>query len=143
MAANLRGDSHTDLLLLDVTTLSLGVDTIGNFMNIVIPRITPIPTKEAQVYSTTKDNQTFINIKVKEKDLQITISWGKFRVSGIPCAPKGVSNVKEIFEIDADDIHTVTAEILSTGMTKKLVITNANESLSKEEIEKIVKDGER
>ncbi|MFS7922757.1 putative Heat shock protein 70 family [Helianthus anomalus] len=143
MAANLRGDSHTDLLLLDVTTLSLGVDTIGNFMNIVIPRITPIPTKEAQVYSTTKDNQTFINIKVKEKDLQITISWGKFRVSGIPCAPKGVSNVKEIFEIDADGIHTVTAEILSTGMTKKLVITNANERLSKEEIEKTVKDGER
>ncbi|KAJ0936758.1 putative Heat shock protein 70 family [Helianthus annuus] len=88
--------------------LSLGVDTIGNLMNIVIPRNTPIQTKEAQVYSTTKDNQTFINIKVKEQDLQITISWGSL----------------EFLEYRA--LLKESRLRYYRPVTKKLVITNAN-----------------
>ncbi|KAK9077720.1 hypothetical protein SSX86_006057 [Deinandra increscens subsp. villosa] len=148
MAANLSGESHKNvknLLLLDVTPLSLGVETIGRVMNVVIPRNTPIPTKEAKVYFTTEDNQTFINIKVFQGESSSTKDnhmLGKFHISGIPRAPKGVSKVRECFEIDADGILTVTAEVLSTGATKKLVISNANGRLSKEEIEKMVKDSE-
>ncbi|MFS7922635.1 putative Heat shock protein 70 family [Helianthus anomalus] len=150
MAANLSGDhSHEsvkNLLLSDVTPLSLGVETIGQVMNVVIPRNTPVPTKETQVYFTTEDDQTFINIKVYQGERARSIDnhlLGKFGISGIARAPKGVSKVKECFELDADGILTVTAEILSTGMTKKMVISNANGRLSKEQIEKMVKDGER
>ncbi|KAI3756065.1 hypothetical protein L1987_55878 [Smallanthus sonchifolius] len=148
MAANLSGEGHMsvrDLCFLDVTPLSLGVETIGRVMHVMIPRNTPIPTKVTKVYFTTEDNQTFINIKVYQGERARTTDnhfLGMFRISGIPPALKGVSKVKECFEIDADGILTVTAEILSTGMTKKLVISNANGRLSKEAIEKMLKDGE-
>lgn len=129
------------MLLLDVTPLSLGVETSGKVTNIVITRNTPIPTKDAKIYYTTRDNQTSIYIKVYQGERARSTDnhlLGKFNISGIPPAPKGIPEIKECFDIDANGVLTVTSEILSTGIKNELVISNTNGRLSNEEIEKMI-----
>ncbi|CAH1439572.1 unnamed protein product [Lactuca virosa] len=148
MAAKLSGNSDKrcqDLVLLDVTPLSLGIEVRGKKFNVVIPRNTPIPTKISKIYCTTKDNQSCWEIMVYQGERAKSTDnhlLGMFRISGIPPAPKGVVNTIACFEIDASGILTVTAGILSTGKMNKLMITNENRRLSKQEIEKMVKDAE-
>ncbi|CAH1415904.1 unnamed protein product [Lactuca virosa] len=135
-----------DLVLLDVTPLSLGVETQGERFDVVIPRNTQIPMKKSKIYVTCADNQTFEDMKVyqgeraRSKDNHLL---GMLKVSGIPPAPKGVAKLHVCLEIDANGIITVTVEILSTGKMSKLRITNENGRLSKEEIEKMIKDAEK
>ncbi|GKA37537.1 putative heat shock protein 70 family protein [Tanacetum coccineum] len=149
MGAKLSGnsDKHVrDLCLLDVTPLSLGVAVRGNVFDVVIPRNTSIPTKKAKVYWTTYDNQTSVDINVYQGEraqLYDNHFLGMFAISGIPHAPKGVPRIEECFEIDVNGILTVTAKILSTGMTTKLTIMNENGRLSKEEIEKMIRDAKK
>ncbi|KAJ0520736.1 putative Heat shock protein 70 family [Helianthus annuus] len=149
LAAKLSGikDNNLEsLLLLDVTPLSLGVETTGNEMNVLIPRNTTIPTKAEKIFYTNEDNQYCVKIKVYQGERARSTDnhlLGEFKISGIPAAPKGVAQIKESLEIDANGILTVTAEILSTSKKDKLVISNKNGRLSKEEIDKMVKDGEK
>ncbi|KAJ9553304.1 hypothetical protein OSB04_017349, partial [Centaurea solstitialis] len=142
MAAKLSGNRDNrvrDLVLYDVTPLSLGQEKIGKVMSVVIPRNTPIPAKRTRNYVTTKDNQSAMDIYIYQDNHLL----GKIYVSEIPLAPKGVGKVGLCFEIDANGILTVTAEVLSTGKTTKVTILNANGRLSNEEIEKMVKDAEK
>nr|KAJ0196710.1 hypothetical protein LSAT_V11C700354460 [Lactuca sativa] len=149
MAAKLDGKSDRscrDLVLLDVTPLSLGVEIKGEVFDVVIPRNTPIPTKKSKNYSTTEDNYTSITFKVYQGERTRSTDnhlLGKLTISGIPPAPKGVEKLKKYFEIDANGILKVTSKILSTGKMEKLIITNKNGRLSKEEIEKMVNDAEK
>ncbi|KAF5798875.1 putative Heat shock protein 70 family [Helianthus annuus] len=149
MAAKVSGSNDKSLqtvLLHDVTPLSLGVEVAGEVFDVVIPRNTPIPTHNAQQYHTTYDNQTIIGIKVYQGERSKSTDnhfLGKFDISGIPPARKGVSTVMECFEIDANGILTVTAAIMSTGKTEKLVISKENGRLSKEDIEKMVSDADK
>ncbi|KAJ9545246.1 hypothetical protein OSB04_024953 [Centaurea solstitialis] len=135
-----------DLVLHDVTPLSLGAEDVNSLINVVIPRNTPIPAKGTYEFHTVLDNQYSMQLDVyqgersRSKDNHLL---GKFRISGIPRAPKGVQIVRDCFEVDANGILTVTAEILSTGKTEKLTITNESGRLSKEEIEKMVKEAEK
>ncbi|KAJ9545346.1 hypothetical protein OSB04_025053 [Centaurea solstitialis] len=148
MAANLSRYNEKmvqDILVLDVTPLSLGIDTNVDEMSIVIPRNTLIPARNTENYST-DDNITSSRIGIYQGERSRSSNnhlLGEFFISGIPCAPRGALKIGVCFEIDANGILTVTAEILSTGMTKKLTITNANGRLTKEDIEKMVNDAER
>ncbi|XP_076933303.1 heat shock cognate 70 kDa protein 2-like [Bidens hawaiensis] len=145
MAAKLSGSndkSFRDLLLLDVTPLSLGVEIKGEVFSVVIPRNTQIPTKKCKTFVTAFDNQSAANIKVYQGERTKSTKnhlLGEFRVSGIPPAPKGGIKFKDCFEIDADGILTVTSKIISTGISNKLTIANDKGRLSKDEIEKMVK----
>ncbi|CAH1432936.1 unnamed protein product [Lactuca virosa] len=152
MAAKLCGHTTTkmvkELMLLDVTPLSLGTELRGERMCVVIPRNTPIPTKMTKNIVTVKDNQPRLDIEVYQgKRTRSTDNFflGSFTISGIPPAPKRsyLSVVEHCFEIDADGILTVTAKIVSTGKTKSLTVTNLSGRLSKYEIEKMVKDAEK
>ncbi|KAL7583159.1 hypothetical protein Lser_V15G42856 [Lactuca serriola] len=146
MAAKLTGKndkSCQDLMLLDVTPLSLGVRVLGDIFDVVIPRNTPIPTKKSKIYNTSRDNQPCVDVEVYQGERTRSTDnhlLGTFRISGIPPAPKGDAKLEYCFEIDANCILTVTAKILSTGKTEKLTITNANGRLCKEEIEKMMED---
>ncbi|XP_071741438.1 heat shock cognate 70 kDa protein-like [Rutidosis leptorrhynchoides] len=143
---NVDDESFRDLMLSDVTPLSLGVETTGKQMHVVIPRNTPIPTIKSKIFVTNKDNQTSIRISVYQGERAKSIDnhfLGKFNIYGIPPAPQGFFHIKECLEIDANGILTVTAKILSTGHTEKLVINNENRRLSKEKIENMVKDAEK
>ncbi|KAJ9545345.1 hypothetical protein OSB04_025052 [Centaurea solstitialis] len=148
MAAKLSGNNEKrvrDLVLLDVTPLSLGTELLGKVMDVVIPRNTPIPARRTKKFCTTKDNQSEMDIYVYQGERSRSTDnhlLGKFKISGIPCAPKGVQIVQDCYEVDVNGILTVTAEILSTGKTKKLTITNENGRLSKEQIEKMIRDAE-
>ncbi|KAJ9545242.1 hypothetical protein OSB04_024949 [Centaurea solstitialis] len=138
MAAKLSGNSDKrvqDLLLLDVTPLSLGIDTTGEIMDVVIPRNTPIPTRKTKKYYTNRHDTTALCIVVYQGERARSTCnhlLGKFSIFGIPYAPIAVPKVSVCFEIDANGILTVTAEILSTGKTEKLTITNENGRLSTE-----------
>ncbi|KAJ0829515.1 putative Heat shock protein 70 family [Helianthus annuus] len=149
MAAKLSGStvkSVQDVLLHDVTPLSLGIDILGDVLSVVIPRNTPIPTSNAKEYYTTYDNQSVIAIKVYQGERSRSTDnhlLGKFSIYEIPPAPKGVSSIMVRFEIDSDGILTVTASIVSSGKMEKLVISNENGRLSKEEIDKMVNDAEK
>lgn len=150
MAAKLSGGETTkmvkELVLLDVTPLSLGTEVRGEIMSVIIPRNTPIPTKKSGIYNTARDNQSCMDIMVyqgertRSKDNYLL---GQFTICGIPPAPKGVYKVEDCFEIDSNGILTVTSKVVSTGKTEKLTITNHNGRLSKQEIEKMVKDAEK
>ncbi|KAI3805792.1 hypothetical protein L1987_21678 [Smallanthus sonchifolius] len=145
MAAKLSGNNDKilqDLLLLEVTPLSLRIESIGKEKNVIIPRNTTIPTKAEKIFYTNGDNQHSIKIKVYQGERAKSTDnhlLGNFKISGIPAAPKGVAQIKESLEVDEDGILTVTAEILSTGKKDKLVISNKNWRLAKEEIEKMNK----
>ncbi|KAJ0453479.1 putative Heat shock protein 70 family [Helianthus annuus] len=149
MAAKVSGSkdkSVQDVFLHDVTPLSLGEEIRYHVFDVVIPRNTPIPTSNVKTYRTTHDNQSFMEFKVYQGERSKSTDnhlLGKFSISGIPPAPKGVSKVVECFEIDTNGILTVTASIISTGKMEKLIISYENGRLSKEEIEKMVNDAEK
>ncbi|MFZ9739213.1 MAG: molecular chaperone DnaK [Prochlorotrichaceae cyanobacterium] len=133
-----------DILLLDVTPLSLGVETLGGVMTKLIPRNTTIPTKKSEVFSTAADGQTNVEIHVLQGEREFAKdnkSLGTFRLDGIPPAPRGVPQIEVIFDIDANGILNVTAKDKGTGKEQSISITGAS-TLSNDEVDRMVKDAE-
>lgn len=138
------GGDVKDVLLLDVTPLSLGIETLGGVMTKVIDKNTTIPTKASQTFSTAEDNQTAVTVHVLQGEREIAAankSLGRFDLSDIPPAPRGVPQVEVTFDIDANGILNVSAKDKATGKEQKIIIT-ASSGLSDEEVEKMVKDAE-
>jgi molecular chaperone DnaK len=143
-AAVLKGEV-TDILLLDVIPLSLGVETLGGVMTSIIPRNTTIPAKKSEVFSTAADGQTNVEIHVLQGERQMASdnkSLGKFRLDGIPPAPRGVPQIEVTFDIDANGILSVSAKDKGTGKTQSISITGAS-TLDKGEVDRMVKEAER
>ena len=139
----LKGDVK-DVLLLDVTPLSLGIETLGGVMTKIIERGTTIPVKKNQVFSTAEDNQPAVTIQVLQGERELARDnkvLGNFELSGIPAAPRGVPQIEVTFDIDANGILTVSAKDKATGKAQEIKITGSS-GLSDSEIEKMVKDAE-
>jgi molecular chaperone DnaK len=133
-----------DVLLLDVTPLSLGIETLGGVMTTLIQRNTTIPTKKSEVFSTAEDNQTTVEIHVLQGERKMALdnrTIGKFQLTGIPPAPRGMPQVEVTFDIDANGILHVSAKDRTTGKEQKVKI-EASSGLSDNEIDKMVKDAE-
>ena len=133
-----------DVLLLDVTPLSLGIETLGGVFTKIIDRNTTIPTSKKQVFSTATDNQPSVDIHVLQGEREMAAdnkTLGRFELGGIPAAPRGVPKIEVAFDIDANGIVNVSAKDLGTGKEQKITITSSG-SLSKEDVEKMVKEAE-
>lgn len=143
-AGVLQGEVR-DLLLLDVTPLSLGVETLGGVVDVVIPRNTTIPTRKSKIYSTADDNQTQVEIHVLQGERPMARdnrTLGRFHLVGIPPAPRGIPQIEVTFDIDANGILHVSAKDLGTGKEQKIQIT-ASSGLSEEEIQRMVREAEQ
>ena len=142
--AGVLGGEVKDLLLLDVTPLTLGVETLGGVMTPLIQRNTTIPTRKNETFSTAADSQTSVEIHVLQGERQMARdnrTLGKFHLVGIPPAPRGIPQIEVTFDIDANGILNVSAKDLGTGQEQKITITSSS-GLSKEEVEKMTKEGE-
>jgi len=139
-------EATKDILLIDVTPLSLGIETAGQVMTKIIERNSTIPCKKSQVFSTYSDNQTTVSIQIYEGERALTKDnhrLGKFELSGIPTAPRGVPQIEVTFDLDANGILNVSAEDKSTGNKNKITITNDTGRLTKEQIDRMVADAEK
>jgi molecular chaperone DnaK len=140
----LAGDVK-DVLLLDVTPLSLGIETLGGVTTVLIPRNTTIPTKKSEIFSTAEDNQTTVEIHVLQGEREMAIdnrTIGRFQLTGIPPAPRGMPQIEVTFDIDANGILNVSAKDMATGKEQKITISGST-SLDKGEIERMIRDAEQ
>src|SRR5688500_4233272 len=142
--AGVLSGEKTDILLLDVTPLSLGIETLGGVATKLIERNTTIPTRKSEIFSTASDNQTSVEVHVLQGERPMATdnrTLGKFHLVGIPPAPRGMPQIEVAFDIDANGIVNVSAKDMGTGREQKITIT-ASSGLSKEEIDKMMKDAE-
>jgi molecular chaperone DnaK len=143
--AGVMGGDVKDVLLLDVTPLSLGLETLGSVMTALIPRNTTIPYKKSEVFSTADDNQTAVDIHVLQGERPLAadnMTLGRFRLEGIPPAPRGLPQIEVTFDIDANGILHVTAKDKATGKEQQITIT-ASTNLNKQDIDRMVQDAQR